>query len=49
MGYLILAGLALAYALGYVTPKRQREDRLTDDAMADILSREQNRYFNGKL
>jgi len=48
MGYLIIAGLALAYGLGYVTPRRQREDRLTDAALSDIWSREQHRYLSGR-
>lgn len=48
MGYIILAGLALAYGLGYVTPRRQRKDRLTDTALIDIMSREQRRYLPGR-
>ena len=48
MGYIILAGLALAYFLGYVTPKRERADELTDAALRYIQAREQNRYLNGR-
>lgn len=48
MGYIIIAGLALAYLLGYVTPKRERDGHLTDAALRYIQAREQNRYLNGR-
>jgi hypothetical protein len=48
MGYLILAGLALAYLLGYVTPRQRRDIGLPDAALRAIWSREQNRYLSGR-
>lgn len=50
MGYLILAGLALAYALGYFEGHHKaHKDGLTDLALREIYRREQNRRLEGQL